>query len=401
MTMLIVHSETLTDQMNMLANKLSESVHVTLVTSYFDAAQRCNEEQPEIIIAQNHLEDGNAFDFCTRMRLLQNQQMIPIFILADKHSKKERVQTFQVGADEYISEFDIDYIVALINHELEGNRLRLQLEEEKTQASNLVAEALTTSSELGNAINFIERCHRFESRDVIATEVIKFCALFKLKVVVGIHEEAQWHFFSSTGTVAELERDLMQSIHQQDRFVDFGIRTQMNWPNIAVLIKNMPLREPDKYGRIKDLLPTLLSSANIRIHSLYEEKRIQEQTTLMTEAIQSLQPSIEHVCQSMKSDNKQHRDGLSNFLQKIIIALPTLGLEDDQEDFFISSVESLIQQAEQMGERSAEHQLTLESTNRVLLELLEKQLEIQRIMSSPLPEKIENEQTTDELFELF
>lgn len=402
MSMLLVLSEKFAEQSDQLTDLLRQKIEVATVHSFEAANQYCASRSPTILFLQNELEDGSAFDFCTRYRLLQGDQMTPIMVFAETENKKERVQTFQVGADEYITEFDYDYITAVVEHELDAKAQVHQLQEEKTQASNLVMEAMKTSSELGNAINFIERCHRFPSNEEIAKEILGFCSSMDLKVVIGILEDSSWTFTSSTGTVAELERDLMQSIHNQDRFVDFGGRTQMNWPNIALLVKNMPLLEPEKYGRIKDLLPTLLSSANVRIHSLYEEKRIHEQTSLMTRSIETLQPSLESVITAMKQDNQNHRNDLSEFLQRLIITLPGLGLEEDQEEFFVNQVESLIQNADEMATRVEAHQETLQTTNQVLVSLLEKQNEIQEIISRPV--EIADQQSTnsdEDLFELF
>lgn len=401
MPMLLVTSEDFQQKAAELTQALSPLLNVTVMHTFAGATEFCATTSPDIVFVQNQLSDGNAFDFCTRFRLLSGNQLTPILVFSEQENKRERVQTFQVGADEYITEFDVEFIKAVVEHELESNKQRDQLEQEKAQASNLVMEVMKTSSELGNAINFIERCHRFQSREEIATEVISFCKTLDLKVVIGIMEESSWYFQSSTGKVAELERDLMQSIHQQDRFVDFGGRTQMNWPNIALLVKNMPILNPEKYGRVKDLLPTLLSSANVRIHSLYEEKRIKEQTNLMTRSIETLQPSIEEVIHGMRKDNKEHRDALSAFLQKIILALPGLGLEEDQEEFFVNSVESLIQGVDDMAQRGEKHQETLEQTNRVLLNLLTKQHEILELISRPVEIAEATPDNDDDLFELF
>ncbi len=400
MAMLIVHSATFSEKIAALQELLANKLAIKTVQSFTEATTYCQDHLPDIMLVQNELTDGNAFDFCTRVRLLQNQQLTPFLIFSEQMDVEERVRTFQVGADEYLAEFDPEFVCALVDHEIASNDRRLKLEQEKDLASSLVVEAMKTSSELGNAINFIERCHQFETPETINAEIIRFCSTMDLNVVIGTLELNQWYFNATNGNVTELERDLMQSIHNQDRFVDFGARTQLNWPNIALLVKNMPLRDPDKYGRIKDLLPTLISSANARVDSLVERKRIQLQTDLMNRAINALQPSLESVIQNMDQDNQKHRSALSDFLQKIIVALPSLGLEDDQEEFFISRVEQLIQQADQMAKRNESHQQTLTITNNVLLELLEKQIELQNALSKTQV-NAENTETTDELFELF
>jgi CheY-like chemotaxis protein len=401
MPMLIVHSDRFVKEADELKAQLKDLIDVSLATSYDEANSQCLTTMPDLILAQSELPDGNAFDFCTRIRLLQDQKMTPLIVFSEKPDKKERVRTFQVGADEYISDLDFEYIKALVKHELDAKRQFDKLEQEKQQASNLVMEAMKSSSELGNAINFIERCHRFQDNEEISREIINFCRGLDLSIVIGVLEADHWQFSSSSGNVTKLEQGLMQSVHSHDRIVDFGVRTQLNWSNIALLIKNMPLRDPEKYGRIKDLLPTLLSSANVRIHSLFEEQQIKEQTTLMTRSIEALQPSIEEVITSMAQDNKNQRQELSDFLQKIVIALPGLGLEDDQEEFFISRVEALINNADEMANRSEIHQETLQKTNQVLMNLLVKQTEIHEMMSHPVEIAEKLNENEDDLFELF
>ena len=44
------------------------------------------------------------------------------------------------------------------------------------------------------------------------------------------------------------------------RFIDFGSRTIINYQDISLLVKNMPLENMGRYGRLKDLLPVLMSA---------------------------------------------------------------------------------------------------------------------------------------------
>jgi CheY-like chemotaxis protein len=401
MSMMIVHSENFQKEANSLQAHFKDLIDTVSITSFAQANAICLEAMPDIILAQTELADGNVFDFCTRIRLLQDQKSTPLIVFSEKNDRKERIRTFQVGADEYVHEFDLDYITAVVQHELESKAYVDELSAQTQQASNLVMEAMTSTSELGSAINFIERCHRFQSIETIAKEVVTFCKTLDLKVVIATLEDKHWNFSSSSQNVTDLEQELMQTIHGKQRILDFGVRTQFNWPNIALLVKNMPLREPEKYGRIKDLLPSLLSSANVRIHVIREEERIKEQTELMTRSIEALQPSIEEVIDAMSDESARYRAELSEFLQNIIITLPQLGLEEDQEEFFISHVETLIENADAMALKNQRHQKTLKMTNHLLSDLLAKQTELHKVMNEPIETSDENEEGNDDLFELF
>ncbi|MEJ2041883.1 MAG: hypothetical protein P8X89_01235 [Reinekea sp.] len=397
MSILIVCAEHQQKEQEQLTKALGELTELTFTTSFADAELHYDQNKPDLIFTCDVVNKANAFDFCTRIRLIKEDDTTPIIIFSPDRNKENRIRAFQVGGDEYITEFDIDYIKAVIERLLENTQKLRMLSQEKEQASNLVMETLKASSELGNVILFIKRCQRVDTYNQIADEIINFCQPYQLNVVVGILEGTNWSFYSPTGDTTKLEQDLIASVHQQGRFVDFGLRTQMNWSSIALLVKNMPLRDPELYGRIKDLLPTLLSSANIRIHIMYEEKRIKEQTRLMTRSIETLQPSLQTVIDAMHKDMQQHRNELSAFLQQIILTLPKLGLEEDQEDFFVSSVESLISQVDLLADKSKNHQDTLNTTSQVLLNLLEKQIEIQTLIDR-LAEPANDNNGSSELF---
>ncbi len=71
-----------------------------------------------------------------------------------------------------------------------------------------------------------------------------------------------------TDSVPPSENQLVSMLHNEKRFYDFGCRTQINYPNLSVLIKNMPIDDMERYGRIKDILPAMIGTVNNRIISL-------------------------------------------------------------------------------------------------------------------------------------
>lgn len=399
MSVLLIHPSL--DMAETIKTQLSDTAwHVC--DSLKEAEAYIVEHKPELIVCHRQLSDGSAFDFTTRIRLISDNKLTPIIIVADAFSAKERVMSFQVGADEYVAPVELDFLHAAIDHELTNFRELLAIEQEKQTASAMVLEAMRSSSEMGNAIQFIERCHRFDSVDTVANELIRFCQNLNLNVVVGVVLDDRWQFWATAGTASTLEQDLIQAVHAKDRFVDFGVRTQMNWPNIALLVKNMPLRDPEKYGRFKDLLPTLMASANVRIHTLYETQRIQEQTELMARSVETLQPAITRVIEGIEQNNSSHRHTLSTFFQQLIVALPGLGLDEDQEDFFVSKFEHLISEVDNMIKDSVDQQETLHMTNRVLSNLMDKQKELDALRQQTIEIADEKSQNDDaDLFELF
>ncbi len=60
-------------------------------------------------------------------------------------------------------------------------------------------------------------------------------------------------WYSSESAVSPLEKELIEMCDKEARFLDFGSRTIVNYPRVSLLVKNMPLDDMKRYGRVKDL----------------------------------------------------------------------------------------------------------------------------------------------------
>lgn len=404
MYMLIIHRPGREVALNSLLEKFSDVVKtrdVIFVSTFAEARAECEKALPTMIISYAQLEDDNAFNFCTRLRLINDAQMIPYIIVTDQPNDQDKLKAFQVGADDYLSTGNAEYFWLSIGRLIKDYQSHQLLMEEKSQADKLVNMAMKSSAELGASIHFIERCHQFSSYEQVAEELIDHLSQLNLSIVVGIMTQRKMAYWASTKNVSPLERELMSTIHETERLVDFGGRTQFNWPNLCVLVKNMPVKDPEYYGRIKDLLPPLLSSANVRIHAIAEQKHVHEQTELMVQSIQMLQPELKNIEVALDNDSRMHRDALSEFLQNIIMELPKLGLDSDQEDFFVSRVEQLIAESEENIKKNQQHCSVLSNTSEVLMMLLTKQKELESFIDQPVEIADKPSNSESNTFELF
>lgn len=85
-----------------------------------------------------------------------------------------------------------------------------------------------------------------------------------------------------------LEKELMLNAKEGERFIDFGARTIINYPNVSLLIKNMPLDDPSLYGRYKDLFPNILEAKNAKLGTLELHNQLAEQAQQITKTFDTL-----------------------------------------------------------------------------------------------------------------
>ena len=132
-----------------------------------------------------------------------------------------------------------------------------------------------------------------------------------------IYLEGEPQFYTPHGELSPLEAELITKIRNKDRFFDFGCRTQINYPNISLLIKNMPLEDPERYGRIKDLFPFILAAYDAKIKNLNIEHVIKEQSFVLNQSFLQIRETISNLARSLAENAQSGHMVLSNMLNEL------------------------------------------------------------------------------------
>jgi len=99
--------------------------------------------------------------------------------------------------------------------------------------------------------------------------------VFKAMRAFGLKSSIQLRIASGAINIAdeefegqEQEFKFLSRLRSKGRLFDFGEYTMVNYDHISLLIRNMPVDQPDKHGRIKDNVAVLLNGAEARIKSI-------------------------------------------------------------------------------------------------------------------------------------
>src|SRR5690606_24079593 len=98
------------------------------------------------------------------------------------------------------------------------------------------------------------------------------------------------------GMAKDLEAQLLAQMAESGRYIDFGKRTICNYDKVSLLIKNMPVDEPEEYVATKDNTFCLVQGLNARIHALEAQYRVQQEK----EALTKLSQDVKNVMHSLK-----------------------------------------------------------------------------------------------------
>ncbi|HOY24330.1 MAG TPA: hypothetical protein PK002_14340, partial [Cellvibrio sp.] len=138
-----------------------------------------------------------------------------------------------------------------------------------TQKRVFIVVKIRSSADLGRSLRFAERTYAMYSFDKLAEGLFQTMAEFGLDTSLMFVTQTGTLFYAQNKyELSPLEKDMFLTIHKEGRFCDFGSRTFCNFALVSLLIKNMPLENPERYGRIKDTVPWILGVTDGRIGAL-------------------------------------------------------------------------------------------------------------------------------------
>lgn len=319
---------------------------------------------PDIILLDVEMPGINGYEVCDRLRNLSQVKDTPIVFLSSLSSLRERLQGYEVGGDDYLTKpFEQENLLARINVLLKYREEKKELQAQYQLAQETAIIAMTGTSELGLAMEFLERSLTYHTFDEMAQGLFETTDRLSLDCCLLVRADEQY-WYSSEGALSPLEKELISMSDQSVRFLDFGQRTLVNYPNASLLVKNMPLDDMQHYGQIKDLLPILLSAVNTKINALNTQNALINQSADLLKSYVMIRKHFYGLATALVENRDKSRVLMQNMVHDISYDLLRLGLEEDQEEQllqrFDSGVEVLMEQMESGPELASTIKLILD-----------------------------------------
>jgi DNA-binding response OmpR family regulator len=290
--------------------------------------------KPNIVLLDVEMPGQNGYEVCDVLKNNPITADIPVVFLSSRSNVRERMLGFEVGADDYlVKPCSQEVLQAKLQKISEIYRQRDQLKQHVQTAEQTALEAMATSFELGKAVRFVERSYGFASLDKLGGALMEMMDTLELNACVMLKSRFKTYYYSTGGSqVKPIEQDLMTMLHSDQRFTDFGCRSQINYPYVALLIKNMPLENRSRYGRLKDTLPFVLGACDARVRMLDAEQALVEQNQELAGSVLNVQRTLTDVSHILVKNQRAVGEIMTELTTELGIHLTGLGLDGDQEE---------------------------------------------------------------------
>lgn len=275
---------------------------VTLAPSGQICLEYLQRESIDLILLDVDMPLMDGLTVCRMIKSNPATSMIPVIFVSALSRLSERLAGYKAGADDYVAKpYDVAELLLKIRVALNNRHDLEYAKQHSTLVQEEMEESLAFSTELRELSRFIK--HSLECDDVrsIGEQMLATFERFGLRVIVRMISSG--HYFSHAGEVGVLDQEMMESMYEEGRVIDFGHRTLINTEFVSVLVRNMPIHDSSRYQRWKENLKLMIQVVNRRladVHRLVDKQGERER----------LQPLI--------SDINQLIDGLQNMEQEVL-----------------------------------------------------------------------------------
>jgi len=307
----------------------------------------CRKKLPDIILLDVNMPGINGYQTCLQLKDIDHENETSVIFVSAHGQADDRIEGYNAGAVDYIVKpFEPEELLQKINRTLQYKADISDLKSSVATSNKMAFSAMTVSSELGEIIRIMEEMFLVIEYEELFDKYFLWSESMELDSCMRIKTENFEHCLSNKVISTPIERELMELLATKGRIFSFETRTQINGSSVQILVKNMPNAEEDKYGRLIDTLPVLLTGIDkciTRIHELQLKERQQKyiQETIIT--IRSISNHTSRTFEEMQND-------ISNVFIEFQAALdweiPRMGLEDDQEKFIMELSENCMEKSQ-------------------------------------------------------
>lgn len=319
--------------LQMVMSVVQQEFKVVAATSGQQALTVVDKARPDLVLLDVTMPGIDGYQTCQEIK--DAHPSLPVIFLSANDSTEEILQGYGAGGSDYVVKpFSPDVLINKVKGAFENQKQADELKKEADYASEVAMAAISSSSELSTVVSFLrDSFYAQDIRDLL--RLINRCLKdYGLTGSLQLRCVDNTLDFSMTGPVSSLEEELLSRISDMpERIKELNNRMFLNFDKASLLIKNLPMEDPDRVGRLRDYLMILIEGINERL--VFFDAQIsaeQKRANSVTHLISEVKSSLDNIYDLQKGIEKRNVSILDNLVDDIDEAFIGLGLSEEQEE---------------------------------------------------------------------
>ena len=306
---------------------LAAAYSVKQVSSAEAALDWLADHVPDVALFDVLLPAMDGYALCAAIRQDDRLRDIPVIFVSSMDAMDDRLRGYQAGGDDFLVKpvalAELQQKIGVVLRYAEHKR---GLRENADSAFRTAMTAMSSAAELGLILHFFRESFGADSYTALGRLILATLSQLGLEASLQLRSRQGNHNLSPDGICSPLEVSILGNVRSAGRLVDLGSRTAINYDRVTIIIKNMPLDDAERYGRLRDVLAQLAEGVDARLLALDDAAALRRRNTelnaLAVEA-ESVRTDLDYQVRQLEI---RHRMQIRKLVGDVSEAMVFLGL---------------------------------------------------------------------------
>lgn len=361
----------------LLEGLLGDDYEVEYCTDGESGVAAAVKSPPNLILMDVEMPGMDGYEACRLLRRTPATERLPIIFISAHTEAADRLAGYEAGGEDYITKpFDAAELSRKIEVVLRSHQHNQALAAQLDEATSTARAAISNVGDVGIIMRFLSELVACLDTNTMADCLLRTMDRFGLDASFQIRLGGESLSRSRQGVCSPLEESVLKNMETCARIVDLGARTAVNFPRISIIVKAMPVDNPDLYGRIKDNLATIADAADVHLQSL---QLVRSAITRGDTLLALFRKSMDKL-REIEGNYRVQRSASSQILNSLVMEIErsfvSLGLTEDQEKHLQTMVRDAIEQAQSLYDQEIEVDETMRALTQDLDAVLRDEIVI-------------------------
>jgi CheY-like chemotaxis protein len=308
------------------------------------ALLRIRAEMPDLVLTDIVMPEYSGYDLCRDLKEAPETRDIPVIFLSGAVNLEEFLAGHAAGGEDFLAKpFQPVELLHLIQQTLRNIEQRKRLAQDAEAAFSTAMVAMTSAAEIGVVLQFIRNSYACRGYLELSDAIIAACGEYGLTACVRLHGRMDDLSRNRDGISSALETNILKHMEDFGRLIDFSHRTTVNYPHVTLMIIDMPNKEPERYGRLRDHLAVLTEAANARVSALDDSLAAAEKHRALLDLLHHTQATLKDIDHRHRNNHNDTRVIMHAMLDRVDQSFASLGLTPSQEDYLAAILRDAVQ----------------------------------------------------------
>ena len=303
----------------------------------FASAEAClsalADVKPDLFLLDVSMPVMDGYALCRQLKDDWDTQDIPVVFISASDNNETRMLCYEAGGDDFIQKpFDPAELLSKLG--VAGRILaeKKALREQAGYAQRTAMAAMVSMGELGVVLQFLSKSFACNTLDELAAALLDAMQQYDLQAAVQMRIGDEVLTLSHNGRNVPLEVSVLNHVRESGRIFQFKSRCVFNYGQVTLLVKNMPLDDGERCGRIRDNGALLAEGADARLRAIETEMLAARRRAGIESALPRLYSTLDGVQANYRRNSFELTQVMIDFQEQLAKAFISLGLMERQEE---------------------------------------------------------------------